>query len=263
MVQARLASAEVAEQRQVWGMAYRQHVLETFQLARHNQQQRQALYIGTLRRQALCMTVGESRPSTDPQSPRRMPSLRMPSGLQSGTPRRGSPLRIASIPEAILAAQLAMGQHQSDRPPPAELQQAAEHERRAALPSPTAQPFVSPFATARRPSRLAAATSAAAAALQPPQRTSSDLAALAAGSGTLQRQPSATLQHLTALARGSGSGRLQTQPSPEALRSVRVVSGRLGALMHWDSERSRVASLPPAWATLARQSSMLSELHVG
>jgi hypothetical protein len=241
LLQARLASAEVAEQRRVWGMAYRQHVLETFQLARHNQQQRQALYIGTLRRQALCMTVGDSGPAADPQSPRRVLSLRVPSGMRSVTPRRGSPLRIASgMPEAILAAQSAMAQDQAENPTPSELAVGVEHERRAALPSAAQQPFVSPFATARRPSRLAAATSAAEAALQPPQRTSSDLAKLASGSATLQHQP-----------------------SPEALQSVRVVSGRLGELMRWDSERSRVASLPPAWAALARRSSMLSELHVG
>ena len=53
MEQARLKSAEVLEQRKAWGMRYRHHVLETFQLARHNQQQRQALYVGSLKRKAL------------------------------------------------------------------------------------------------------------------------------------------------------------------------------------------------------------------
>jgi hypothetical protein len=64
MLQARLASANVAEQRRVWGMDYRQHVLETFQLARHNQQQRQALHVGVLRRQAKAMTSA-SAPAGD------------------------------------------------------------------------------------------------------------------------------------------------------------------------------------------------------
>ncbi len=56
--QARLKSANVLEDRRAWGGRYRQHVLETFQLARHNQQQRQAIFAGQLRRQALALNGG-------------------------------------------------------------------------------------------------------------------------------------------------------------------------------------------------------------
>jgi hypothetical protein len=246
LVQARLASPEVAEQRRVWGMAYRQHVLETFQLARHNQQQRQALYIGTLRRQALCLSAtGEPGSAAASESGSRAPSVRVPSvgvhAIRDGSRnaiRCGSLLRFASIPEAVLAAQSEMSDAQAVLP--ADPPQGAETQQQVA-PARAQQPVVSPFQSARRPSRLAAA-SAAAAAVRPPQRTTSDAAAAALALG------SATLQH---------------QPSVEAMQSVRHVSGRLGALMRWESERSRVASLPPVWAELARKSSMLSELHVG
>lgn len=105
MLQARLKSDEVKEQRRVWGMQYRQHVLETFQLARHNQQQRQALYIGVLRRQALAMdpdaedasvhsgfSLGSSALSGG-HSSRRASLLSVASGVLGG-------LGIKSIPES-------------------------------------------------------------------------------------------------------------------------------------------------------------------
>jgi hypothetical protein len=251
VLQERLASAEVAEQRRVWGMSYRQHVLETFQLARHNQQQRQALYIGTLRRQALGMTVAEPASAPASRAGSRAGSVRVPSaGAPSvragsrGAVRRGSLLRFASIPEAAAAVAAAMAEQQAE--PSAELplqqqqgtdaaRQPAEQQEAAAAPA--QQAFVSPFISARRPSRLAAAGSA----LLPLQRSASDAAPLAALS----------------------AGAQLAQPSAEAVRSVRQVSGRLGSLMRWESERCRVASLPPVWAELARKSSMLSELHVG
>lgn len=52
-MQARLNCLGVLRERREWGLKYRKHVLATFQLARHNQQQRQALYVGSLKRKAL------------------------------------------------------------------------------------------------------------------------------------------------------------------------------------------------------------------
>ncbi len=83
-------------------MKYRQHVLETFQLARHNQQQRQALFSSQLRRQALASATPASLPP--PPTVRRPSWATQPAlsslGRVSGTLRRGSLLeqRTVSLP---------------------------------------------------------------------------------------------------------------------------------------------------------------------
>ena len=120
-------------------MAYRQHVLETFQLARHNQQQRQALHVGQLRRQAEAMgsfpdTAGAAEEPASPRTPRTPHAAIEPVALHTATsgplrrahqapsPGGGTPQSFEGALGALLKRSVELAETQRTRPPWADLE---------------------------------------------------------------------------------------------------------------------------------------------